>query len=334
MVDTEQITDILTLRYHPTKSTLIPPLVVSDFATVSNNTPEQNIESIDRMLKTSIEKTIKGDTISIALSGGVDSSLALAKIREVHPKLNIHCITVGFYENDTDFDAAKKLEKDPTNFIFDVIKHSDFTGIVSVEKYIKNQTDISEIKKQLSYPGTHHDNPLYQIFDQIFYGPELYQKLFNKTSNFSDIGLIEQDDVILNDILFEKLQKKFNSKIAMVTGRGKEAVKYLKEVLSRGQPNVRMNAIKALGRIKGSSEEIIPLLTKELPKTDSTDEIFWLSLSLISLQGIDCEANKTLQKLIENEEISPDQIFHYKHMVNHLEVVENRKKLDLKKKQK
>jgi len=122
--------------------------------------------------------------------------------------------------------AAKKLENDPTNFIFDVIKNSDFTGIVSVEKYIENQTDISKIKKQLSYPGTHHDNPLYRIFDQIFYGPELYQKLFNKTSNFSDLGLIEQDDVILNDILFEKLLKKFNSKIAMVTGRGKESVRY------------------------------------------------------------------------------------------------------------
>ena len=130
--------------------------------------------------------------------------------------------------------AAKKLKKDPTNFIFDVIKNSDFTGIVSVEKYIENQADISEIKKQLSYPGTHHDNPLYQIFDQIFYGPELYQKLFNKTSNFSDIGLIENDDVILNDILFEKLQKKFNSKIAMVTGRGKESVRYsLKSLLSK-----------------------------------------------------------------------------------------------------
>ena len=82
--------------------------------------------------------------------------------------------------------AAKKLEKDPTYFIFDVIKNSDSSGIISVEKYIENQIDISDIKKQLSYPGTHHDNPLYQIFDQIFYGPELYKKLFNNTSNFSD----------------------------------------------------------------------------------------------------------------------------------------------------
>jgi phosphoglycolate phosphatase-like HAD superfamily hydrolase len=127
--------------------------------------------------------------------------------------------------------AAKKLEKDPIDFIFDVIKNSDSSGIVSVEKYIENQIDISDIKKQLSYPGTHHDNPLYQIFDQIFYGPELYQKLFNNTSNFSDPGLIEQDDVILNDILFEKLQKKFDSNIAMVTGRGKESVSYSLKLL-------------------------------------------------------------------------------------------------------
>ena len=130
--------------------------------------------------------------------------------------------------------AAKKLKKDPTEFIFDVIKNSDSNGIVTVEKYLQNQTDISEIKNQLSYPGTHHDNPLYQIFDQLFYGSELYKKLFDKDSKFSEPGLIEQDDVIINNSLLELLEKRFNSKIAMVTGRGKESVNYsLKELLAR-----------------------------------------------------------------------------------------------------
>ena len=130
--------------------------------------------------------------------------------------------------------AAKKLEKDPTEFIFDVIENSDSNGIVSVEKYLDNQTDISEIKNSLSYPGTHNDNLLYQIFDQFFYGPELYKKLFNKDSKFSEPGLIEQDDVIINNSLLELLEKKFNSKIAIVTGRGKESVSYsLKELLKR-----------------------------------------------------------------------------------------------------
>ena len=127
--------------------------------------------------------------------------------------------------------AAKKLEKIQTNFIFDVIKHTDSSGIISVEKYLENIVDISDIKKQLSYPGTHHQNPLYQIFDQFFYGPKLYQKLFKKSSSFSESGLIEQDDVILDDTLIEKLLKKFNSKIAMVTGRGKESVEYSLKLL-------------------------------------------------------------------------------------------------------
>jgi len=130
--------------------------------------------------------------------------------------------------------AAKKLEKDQTSFVFDVIKNADSSGIISVEKYLENLTDISDIKKQLSYPGTHKQNPLYQIFDQLFYGPKLYQKLFKNSSKFSESGLIEQDDVILNNSLIETLQKKFNSKVAMVTGRGKESVSYsLKELLEK-----------------------------------------------------------------------------------------------------
>ena len=62
----------------------------------------------------------------------------------------------------------------------------------------------------------------------------MYEKLFNNTSKFSEPGLIEQDDVILNNSLLESLQNKFNSKIAMVTGRGKNSVSYsLKELLEK-----------------------------------------------------------------------------------------------------
>ena len=129
--------------------------------------------------------------------------------------------------------AAKKLQKDQTDFIFDVINHADSTGIVSVEKYLKDIVDISDIKEKLSYPGAHHENPLYKIFDQLFYGPKLYEKLFGNTSKFTEPGLIEQDDVILNEKLIQTLQKKFDSKLGMVTGRGKESVSYsMKELLN------------------------------------------------------------------------------------------------------
>ena len=130
--------------------------------------------------------------------------------------------------------AAKKLKKDQTEFIFTVIKNSDSTGIKSVENFLKNQVDISKIVNQLSYPGSHKENVLYQIFDQLFYGPELYLKLFKNSSKFSDPGLIENDDVILDDELCIKLQKKFGNQISMVTGRGKESVSYsLKNLLQK-----------------------------------------------------------------------------------------------------
>ena len=130
--------------------------------------------------------------------------------------------------------AAKKLKQDQTNFIFSVIKNSDSTGIKSVENFLKKQTNISEIITKLSYPGTHKDNILYQIFDQLFYGPDLYSKLFKNNSKFSNPGLIENDEVIFTSDLSIQLQKKFGKQISMVTGRGKESVSYsLKHLLEK-----------------------------------------------------------------------------------------------------
>ena len=127
--------------------------------------------------------------------------------------------------------AAKKLNKSQHEFIFDVISNADSSGISSVEKYLEKLVDISDIKNKLSYPGTHHDNLLYQIFDQIFYGPELYSKLFKNKSQFSELGLIENDVVIVNDFLVEKLEKKFSSKLSIVSGRGKESIRYSLKLL-------------------------------------------------------------------------------------------------------
>ncbi len=130
--------------------------------------------------------------------------------------------------------SAIKLNKNTEEFIFDVISNADSTGILSVEKYLDGLVDISDIKNKLSYPGNHDENPLYQIFDQIFYGPDLYNKLFKRQSKFSEPGLIKNDNVLVNQFLIEKLEKRFNSKISMVTGRGKESVKYsLKELLKK-----------------------------------------------------------------------------------------------------
>ena len=130
--------------------------------------------------------------------------------------------------------AANKLGKDKHEFIFKVIDNADHTGIQSVEKYLDSQIDISDIKQDLDYPGLHHKNPLYKTFDQLFYGPILYHKLFKQTSDFIEPGFIENDAVIVSDKLLDVLQKRFGKKIAIVTGRGFESIRYsMKNLLDK-----------------------------------------------------------------------------------------------------
>jgi len=130
--------------------------------------------------------------------------------------------------------AAKKLNKSQHEFISDVISNADSSGISSVEKYLEKLVDISDIKNKLSYPGIRNENPLYKIFDQIFYGPELYGKLFKHKSQFSEPGLIENDILLVNEFLIQNLQKKFTSKLSIVSGRGKESIRYsLKSLLDK-----------------------------------------------------------------------------------------------------
>jgi len=68
----------------------------------------------------------------------------------------------------------------------------------------------------------------------LFFGPELYSKIFQKQSKFSEKGFIENDKVIVNSELIEALKEKFNDKIAIVTGRGFNAISSsLKEILNQ-----------------------------------------------------------------------------------------------------
>jgi phosphoglycolate phosphatase-like HAD superfamily hydrolase len=118
--------------------------------------------------------------------------------------------------------AAKKLKKPFSEFIFDVIKNSDQSGIKSVEKYLDIlRVDLSEIRKKLAYPGPRHTNILSTTFDEIFYGTELFYKLYKKRPNFfNGKGLIENDLVLVKKQLIDSLKKKFGKKLAIVSGRG------------------------------------------------------------------------------------------------------------------
>ena len=59
-------------------------------------------------------------------------------------------------------------------------------------------------------------------------------KIFQKNSLFTERGLIENDDIVVNPKLIEVLKKKFSDKIAVVTGRGYNAINSsLKEILTQ-----------------------------------------------------------------------------------------------------
>jgi len=129
--------------------------------------------------------------------------------------------------------AAKKLKKPFSEFIFDVIKNSDQSGIKSVEKYLDIlKVDLFEIRKKLAYPGPRYTNILSTIFDEIFYGTKLFYKLYKKKPNFfNEKGLIENDIVLVKKQLVDLLKKKFGNKLAIVSGRGVISAGYsLKEL--------------------------------------------------------------------------------------------------------
>ena len=131
--------------------------------------------------------------------------------------------------------AAKKLNKEPTELILDVLNNADDTGIAYIEGFLdKIDVDISDIKSRLDYPSTEKNDLIHATFDQLFFGPELYNKIFQKESKFSERGFIENDNVIVNSELVEALKEKFADKIAIVTGRGFNAISSsLKELLSQ-----------------------------------------------------------------------------------------------------
>ena len=133
------------------------------------------------------------------------------------------------------FIAAKKLNKDPTKLILDVIDNADDSGITCIENFLSDEigTDISDVKARLAYPSTDKNDLIHSTFDQLFFGPELYNKIFQRESKFSEKGFIDNDQVIVNSELIQALKKKFNDKIAIVTGRGFNAINSsLKEILN------------------------------------------------------------------------------------------------------
>ena len=123
--------------------------------------------------------------------------------------------------------ASKKSEIKFEKLIIDVINNANESGINSIDDYFKDQNiDLMEIKSKLDYENSRKVSYIHRIFNQLFYGPELYEEIFNEKSQFNDEPLIDLDDIVLDNNLMSKLKNRFGIKISTVTGRGKFAFSY------------------------------------------------------------------------------------------------------------
>jgi asparagine synthase (glutamine-hydrolysing) len=105
----EKITNILTLRYSPSKNYLLPKLNSIDYSPKLNENYEQKTENL---LKNSITKFVekeKPKNISIALSGGIDSILVLTLFKELYPEIDVFALSFGFDETDYDVQKAQEI---------------------------------------------------------------------------------------------------------------------------------------------------------------------------------------------------------------------------------
>lgn len=120
------IKNILTLRYHPTKRSLLPKLSWRDFLEKDVNNPTHFIE---KSMRNTVIKKIGHRTkrVSIALSGGIDSSLTLAILRKTFPNMNIDAISIRFAESFDEVSHAEAIaEKFKANH-----------HVVHIENYLK-----------------------------------------------------------------------------------------------------------------------------------------------------------------------------------------------------
>ena len=133
-INPSSVVDILTLRYDPSIKPNLPIKTWKDFQPTIHSPNILQIEkSICNYIQQKLEK-FQDEKVSIALSGGVDSTLVLSLLRKIKPEININAISVRFADSiDETTTAAKIAEK------FDAEHH-----IVNLENYL------SELPKAIS----------------------------------------------------------------------------------------------------------------------------------------------------------------------------------------
>jgi|RhiMethySRZTD1v2_1073278.scaffolds.fasta_scaffold172661_2 phosphoglycolate phosphatase-like HAD superfamily hydrolase len=173
--------------------------------------------------------------------------LDLAKtIQSVSDNILLKMRLTGGFNNDTDTTYALILTslvseitstKELESLLFGGTNRIDARGIISVERYLStlySRATVEKIKRRLNYPGPVGGSIVTTVFDEVFYGAELFKQRYGVSPKyyFGD-GLIDNEKVVITRTTTRFLLNRFNNSIGVVSGRSKLAFEYsLQGILS------------------------------------------------------------------------------------------------------
>jgi phosphoglycolate phosphatase-like HAD superfamily hydrolase len=159
----------------------------------------------------------------------------------------------GGFNNDTDTSYAISLaalanpHKKNNNinqmrrFISYIASNANEDGIISVERFLSSlssssfynnnnydtNSNIRKLKELLAYPGPVGKSIVTTVFDEIFYGPELFKKRHGfEPKYYFGKPLIEKDKLVVTRSTINTISDIFNGNIAIVSGRSRLATEY------------------------------------------------------------------------------------------------------------
>lgn len=112
----------------------------------------------------------------------------------------------------------------------DIVDNSASGGIASVISYVQKTTaDVSDAVAYMEHPSDDRTGRLCRIFDQIFFGPQIYRQISSRPLDDripDDYMMIDRDRTIITERILQSLYEYFNGHVAMVTGRGIYSAKH------------------------------------------------------------------------------------------------------------
>ena len=125
-ISSSSITDILTLRYDPSINPNLPKKTWKDFESINESPDIDFIEnSILEEIKNKL-KSLNSKNVSIALSGGIDSTLVLSLLRKADPDLKINAVSIKFANSVDESSTASKIAE----------KYNAEHHIINLENYL------------------------------------------------------------------------------------------------------------------------------------------------------------------------------------------------------